>query len=77
MNWDDLWMGTAIGLLMGVVCVLVFAGVQKGRSCQTHSAGLQWPVDAPDTMTMGDVSYAFSPTGGDVHITYKPKEETR
>lgn len=77
MNWDDWWMGTAIGLLVGVVCVLVFAGVQKGKSCQTRSAGMQWPVDVTDTMTVGDIDYAFSPTGGYVHVTYKPKEEDK
>ena len=77
MNWYDWPVAVIIGLCLGLVGVLVFAGVQGGRSSRPRGVDVRWPVDIPGTMTVGDIDYAFSPTGGYVHITYKPKEESR
>ena len=77
MSWSDWLVSLFLGLGLALVVTLSFAGVLKGRSCRTHSVGMRWPVDVPDTMTVGDVDYAFSPTGGYIHVTYKPKEESR
>ena len=78
MSRDDWLACIVIGLLSSfAISIVVLVGAPKGRPCRTHGAGVRWPVDVPGTMTVGDVDYAFSPTGGYVHVTYKPKEESR
>lgn len=77
MSWSDWMLFFVIGLIVSLFGVLLFPVAREVESFDVRSTGLRQNVAVPDTMTVCSVDYVFSPTGGYVHVTYKPKEEMR
>lgn len=66
------------GIEWALFIIIFIIGFVLGLGTAWDKANKRWPYElrerVPDTMIVGDVDYAFSPTGGYVHVIYKPKE---